>query len=429
MDALTGINEKRPDWQLLLDSKEKFDLIMSDAKVPDKERGIIWDALQSTQPQLDAKLESGNTLRETMKKVLVMPTLEEWRTACKNASGGKASSMSGLTYDIVKGWPPEVVDRTYECIAGIKKAGEHPKHWAYKWLAPMPKKTGDDISVNDLRPLTLIEVTRKLWTSVTVRKIWHVIKKHNLLHPSQHGYRRRRGTSSQSLQLIDVFEECEEAAADLGLSSWDTVKAFDSISRALAKISLYRMGVPKEVCEDIIDIDEGGSTFIRCPLARKIWQRRIHNIATGTSYTDMDTSAAPPFEALRGVPQGDIPSPLCWDLFEDIVLCALDAINWGDILVRDGHGELRKALNKCYADDLLILAAKREALQQKADIMSAIAIIFKMKINTTKLRLFLLEHGDEHEPTQDPTLLLHVDDWEEGSIVEKEILRTEKMKS
>jgi hypothetical protein len=111
------------------------------------------------------------------------------------------------------------------------------------------------------------------------------------------------------------------------------------------------------------------------------------------------------------------------------VLCALDAINWGDILVRDGHGELRKALNKCYADDLLILAAKREALQQKADIMSAIAIIFKMKINTTKLRLFLLEHGDEHEPTQDPTLLLHVDNWEEGSIVEKEILREGEMKS
>ena len=88
------------------------------------------------------------------------------------------------------------------------------------------------------------------------------------------------------------------------------------------------MGVPKEVCEDIINIDERGSTFIRYPLARKIWQRRIHNIATGTSYTDMNTSAAPPFEALRGVPQGDIPSPLCWDLFGDIVLCALDAIDW-----------------------------------------------------------------------------------------------------
>ena len=77
VDALTGINEKRPDWQLLLDSKEKFDLVMSDAKVPSKELGIIWDALQSTQPQLDAKVENGDTLRETMKKVLVMPTIEK----------------------------------------------------------------------------------------------------------------------------------------------------------------------------------------------------------------------------------------------------------------------------------------------------------------------------------------------------------------
>ncbi len=106
MDALTGIDEKRPDWQLLLDSKERFDLVMSDAKIPSKELGIIWNALQSTQPQLDAKVGNGDTLRETMKKILVMTTIEEWRTAYKNASGGKASSMSGLTYDIVEGWPP-----------------------------------------------------------------------------------------------------------------------------------------------------------------------------------------------------------------------------------------------------------------------------------------------------------------------------------
>ena len=97
--------------------------------------------------------------------------------------------------------------------------------------------------------------------------------------------------------------------------------------------------------------------------------------------------------------------------------------------MRDGHGALRHALNKCYADDLLILAAKKEALQQKADIMSVIAILFKMKINITKLRLFLLEHGDEHDPTNDPTLLLHVGDWEEKSVVEKEILRSGEMKS
>ena len=139
--------------------------------------------------------------------------------------------------------------------------------------------------------------------------------KNKLLHPAQHGYRRRRGTGSQTAQLIDVFEECLESNTDLGLSSWDTVRAFDSLSRSMAKMSLYRMGVPQEVCEDIIDIDQGGFTFVRCPQARRVWQRNIHMMKSGQSYTDINKEEAPPFEALRGVPQGDVPSPLCWDLF------------------------------------------------------------------------------------------------------------------
>ena len=74
---------------------------MTDAKVPQKELEIIWNAMQSTKEQLDQTLGNGDTLREKIKKLLVMPTLDEWRHACKNASGGKASSMSGLTYSIV----------------------------------------------------------------------------------------------------------------------------------------------------------------------------------------------------------------------------------------------------------------------------------------------------------------------------------------
>ena len=58
-----------------------------------------------------------------------------------------------------------------------------------------------------------------------------------------------------------------------------------------------------------------------------------------------------------------------------------------------------------------------------------LSLLHILKINATKLRLFLLEHGDEHEPTQDPTLLMHIGDWEEVSIVEKEILWMGEMKS
>ena len=195
----------------------------------------------------------------------------------------------------------------------------------------------------------------------------------------------------------------------------------------MAKMSLYRMGVPADICEDIIDIDQGGFTFVRCPQARRVWQRNIHMMKSGQSYTDIDKKEALPFEALRGVPQGDVPSPLCWDLFEDIVLTALDAILMNKVTVREGTGHLFPASDKCYADDLLIVTARLKALQDKADIMSAIAILFKMKINETKLRLFLLEHGQEHNKTIDPTIVIHIGPW--SNVIELGIQRSGQMKS
>ena len=61
---------------------------------------------------------------------------------------------------------------------------------------------------------------------------------------------------------------------------------------------------------------------------------------------------------------------------------------------------------------MLIIAARKKALQDKANITSAIAILFKMKINETKLRLFLLEHGQEHDEEEDATLTIHIGPWD-----------------
>ncbi len=54
-----------------------------------------------------------------------------------------------------------------------------------------------------------------------------------------------------------------------------------------------------------------------------------------------------------------------------------------------------------------MIAERKKAMQYKTDIMSAIAILFKVKINETKLRLFLLEHGQEHDEKENATLTIH----------------------
>ena len=59
--------------------------------------------------------------------------------------------------------------------------------------------------------------------------------------------------------------------------------------------------------------------------------------------------------------------------------------------------------------------------------MSAIAILFKMKINETKLRLFLLEHGQEHDEEEDATLTIHTGPWD--NVIVLDIQKTGQMKS
>ena len=59
--------------------------------------------------------------------------------------------------------------------------------------------------------------------------------------------------------------------------------------------------------------------------------------------------------------------------------------------------------------------------------MSAIAILFKMKINETKLRLFLLEHGQEHDEEEDATLTIHTGPWD--NVIVLDIQKSGQMKS
>jgi len=55
---------------------------------------------------------------------------------------------------------------------------------AWKWLVPIPKGTSEMIS--DMRPITLIEVLRKLWTSLIVPRISSSLQKHDVLSLKQH---------------------------------------------------------------------------------------------------------------------------------------------------------------------------------------------------------------------------------------------------
>ena len=70
------------------------------------------------------------------------------------------------------------------------------------------------------------------------------------------------------MQVINGLEEAEECATNYYGTSWDKKRAFDSLSRNAARIALYRLGVPAEVCEMLVGFDNQGKTVVRTPKAK-----------------------------------------------------------------------------------------------------------------------------------------------------------------
>ena len=83
-----------------------------------------------------------------------------------------------------------------------------PEFWKQSWLIPLPK-TAELNNIEDLRPICLLEIFRKLWTSILTYRIHTTWEAHDMLDPSQHGFRANHGTDSTSLLLVDALEQAK----------------------------------------------------------------------------------------------------------------------------------------------------------------------------------------------------------------------------
>jgi hypothetical protein len=67
-------------------------------------------------------------------------------------------------------WPAEVMESIYKSLLHLEETKTTPLHWKNKALIPMPK--ANNPSLEQLRPLMLIEVLRKVWCSFSVNTVW-----------------------------------------------------------------------------------------------------------------------------------------------------------------------------------------------------------------------------------------------------------------
>jgi len=284
------------------------------------------------------------------------------------------------------------------------------------------------MTATNLRPIILLECMRKLWVGITTKKIQDCWERHRVLHPSQHGYRLGTGTDSAIIQLINLLENAKESATPVFLSSWDIKKAFDSPSFNVLKLAWARLGVPWQVAEYLVSLDEGDSTVIKSPWAEDSFSKLKYKGFTSHKPTlngkPKKLGKLPTkFTRQRGVAQGDVRSPPNWNAFYDILLCALDRLQDADWCHFIGPtGAIHKSPPLGFVDDLVSSSCSVAGLQQQADLISVFALVFGLQISATKLRTFKFSPapsppGAQLHPNH---ITIYGEHWEAAQVVLKE---------
>jgi hypothetical protein len=251
-----------------------------------------------------------------------------------------------------------------------------PDFWKQRWLVPL-LKTIELTNIEYLRPICLLQVFRKLWTSVLTHRIRNVWETHNLLDSSHHEFRTNYGMDSVWLLLIDALKQAKETHTACLVPSWDIRCAFDSIKKPAHEMAWTRLGVPPVRAQYLIQLDLKGTTTVRLPISQ-----HAHDHSGISGFNRLKALGADDilFPAKRKVPQGDVATSFGWNAVYDILLRALT-------LQRPTLND-PSAQAIAYADDLLSIGGHLPSLQQQADLVAAFAQIFELDLATAKIRAY-----------------------------------------
>ena len=314
-------------------------------------------------------------LRREMAEVMKNPLdFEQYLSVIAHRKNDKSPGITGLTSNMMKQWDPKIKQYTFELLQHIWDTKYVPKWWGFRWVVLIPKVSGKKVRTDQLRPISLLETTRKVMTSMIMYRIINVLTKYNVLQDNQAGFRAGYSTEVSLIQFINVLEQADTYKTPLRYTSYDISKAFDRPSKNLIRASWVRVGVPPEVADWLVLIDQNGRGYIKSPYAQSFCKGN----------TTIDQTKCPYFTPHTGVPQGSAEGGITWLVVFDILLTMLKLANASDLYIQDSCGQLHQQMPTAFADDLLTYAATFEMQQRQATIVSFFCMMTGLEMRIDK---------------------------------------------
>ena len=309
-------------------------------------------------------------------------TAEEVKKAIQQLRNNKSAGDDGVYAEMLKSAPAILHQQIADIYNQIAETGQHPPELVLGIVTPLQKPGKERGPVQNLRPITLLSMVRKILAICLKRRI--IDRLDAEIPPSQAAYRAGRSTTEHVFAVKALAEKSITATNyPIHLLMLDMSKAFDTVNRNLLITELSKTLDPDEI--HMISILLQTKLQIRC----------------GKEKSDS-------FETDTGVPQGDCLSANCFTFYlakailstdhNDHDYCAQIAKPPTHIASDHAYAYHNEEadINMEYADDLSQLSTDPRSIEHTKNVLPTKLEKWNLTINEGKTEEYTIRrNGDE----------------------------------
>lgn len=184
----------------------------------------------SDETQIEAFLNSLNLPKVTnsQNENLVQPiSLTELNLAISKLKAGKSPGADGYTTEWYKSFKPELSPLLLNTFNWVLQRGEIPPSWREATISVIPKEDKDRQECGNYRPISVLNLDYKLFTSILARRLETILP--DLIHLDQTGFIQQRQTLDNIRRTLHILDQTNKDKTKSLIVGLDAEKAFDSV--------------------------------------------------------------------------------------------------------------------------------------------------------------------------------------------------------
>ena len=320
-------------------------------------------------------------------------SIKEMDKNINEAKMRKAAAGSGMNAEMMIFLNPENRTLLYAIIGHIWNDERMPDKLNESIVAVLEKAGKDSGKVENWRPVALIELVVKVISRIIYNRLKE--KYEATMSESQGGFRsNRRGTDNVlTLRLVQEFLKINKKTG-FAFCALDLKQAFDSLKREFMFSVLHHYGIPEKEIRII----------------KALYENHTYTVRRDGKMHDKSS------KSLRGVKQGCSLSPMLWNFCLNYLLSKANfgegvnlvhCHNWKN-MTGEEQEEITNNLDRSlthllFADDIVILAPNRDALEKVLTELNNLLLTYDLHIHPDKTEF--LVHGIDAEVKVEPIKL------------------------